>query len=730
LALSADGKRCFVCNSSGQVLDFDPQIDLASITPHTFVGEEGDSPGATALALSPDGSMLLTASFGSFDQPGQPVVRVWDVGSGQVRQRLTIDPQASSDAGIRPGPRRPGAGFRGFGPPGFSRMGGGAALSFQHLDVSSDSAIAAAGTSDGAIYLWPLSSATAPGTAPTKAARRLVGHAGAIAGVELLPDNRHVVSASQDGTIRFWSVFEATEVQRLDAGASLLCLALSSDGKRLVTGADNGAVSVWDVPTLPDSPAGDLAAAASPSSSQPKSIPLPGLAALRGDQTAVEGGPGGAGSGGIGLDSQFIGSQLTSWVLTDRGPRALLMQTNGFAVLDGQRKNVLRQVEVTQTAFSDGADDFSAPAAPKRSKSKKKKAVERARGARPINGQLLTARLSADGRRVIAGLVDSNAPQSGLLLGVWDAELGTPIGQIGLPPQIVPQRVDVSPGGDFVLAGNTGGAAAGWRVGRTSLTRAPDAYQETISFSSDGAHYLGVGGFAELGLAAPSGWQPAQLWQASTGQRVGVVKADTNEFTAGALISPTAALLADIDPAGMGRLRTMQINSTKELRRFTSPANSPQGRILTLTLSPKNNYVVSTAYLDASATYQLQLWDVASGTERFRADSALLWSHVSFSPDGQAVAAVTEESGTLWRLAETPAEPASSAAPSSPAPVADKMRTWSDTSGKFTVEAKYVGIDGEDVRLERADGKIVRIPRAKLCNADQMHLKELGAAQP
>lgn len=51
------------------------------------------------------------------------------------------------------------------------------------------------------------------------------------------------------------------------------------------------------------------------------------------------------------------------------------------------------------------------------------------------------------------------------------------------------------------------------------------------------------------------------------------------------------------------------------------------------------------------------------------------------------------------------------------------MRTWSDSSGKFTIEAALVEVRDGQASLRRADGQTIRIPMARLSAADQELLK-------
>jgi hypothetical protein len=52
-------------------------------------------------------------------------------------------------------------------------------------------------------------------------------------------------------------------------------------------------------------------------------------------------------------------------------------------------------------------------------------------------------------------------------------------------------------------------------------------------------------------------------------------------------------------------------------------------------------------------------------------------------------------------------------------------RIWSDDTGTFTIEAKYLGDEGESVRLLRkSDGKEVKVPLARLSEADRTFVDE------
>ena len=87
------------------------------------------------------------------------------------------------------------------------------------------------------------------------------------------------------------------------------------------------------------------------------------------------------------------------------------------------------------------------------------------------------------------------------------------------------------------------------------------------------------------------------------------------------------------------------------------------------------------------------------------------------------------ESPTVATGVATPAAMASENVPraSTAAMVATTImsRSWSDVSGSFRVEALYLGKQGENVLLRRADGKEVAVPLSRLSADDQRYVASL-----
>lgn len=80
------------------------------------------------------------------------------------------------------------------------------------------------------------------------------GHQGAVFAVALSPDEMHIASASEDGTVRVWNLASGqTELiipnRNGERGGPVNSVAFSPDGTRLLTAGDEGSVRLWDSAT-------------------------------------------------------------------------------------------------------------------------------------------------------------------------------------------------------------------------------------------------------------------------------------------------------------------------------------------------------------------------------------------------------------------------------------------------------------------------------------------------
>ncbi|WP_425616944.1 redoxin domain-containing protein [Anatilimnocola sp. NA78] len=96
---------------------------------------------------------------------------------------------------------------------------------------------------------------------------------------------------------------------------------------------------------------------------------------------------------------------------------------------------------------------------------------------------------------------------------------------------------------------------------------------------------------------------------------------------------------------------------------------------------------------------------------------------------GQGAESEQQMTEALERLLPEPLEGSPVATTNAP-PTAQRAvaRLWSDVSGKFKIQAELVSYDKETVRLKKADGNEIAVPRSRLSAADQAFLDSLPAA--
>lgn len=159
---------------------------------------EGHAKSVVSVQFSPDGKLLLTASFDKF-------VRFWDVATGKEMQPLSV-----AETGVY------AAAFV---------LDGQVIATLDYADV---------------VHLWDR---------PTgKLLRSLKSDGEGLDLFVISPNGKSLVAAGKNGRIYLWDAATGKELRRWQAGnLPVACLTFSADGKRLATaGVREHAIQVWD----------------------------------------------------------------------------------------------------------------------------------------------------------------------------------------------------------------------------------------------------------------------------------------------------------------------------------------------------------------------------------------------------------------------------------------------------------------------------------------------------
>ena len=83
-----------------------------------------------------------------------------------------------------------------------------------------------------------------------KEAKRFEGGSGGyVLGMALSPDGRRLLTAHEDKTVRLWDVTTGKEVQRFEGHTDrVICVTFAQDGTRALSGGADGTVRLWGLP--------------------------------------------------------------------------------------------------------------------------------------------------------------------------------------------------------------------------------------------------------------------------------------------------------------------------------------------------------------------------------------------------------------------------------------------------------------------------------------------------
>ncbi|KAI9321103.1 quinon protein alcohol dehydrogenase-like superfamily [Zopfochytrium polystomum] len=250
--LSPDARRVATGSDDRTIRIWDAATGHVS---STLVGHTGL---VESIAFSPDGHLVVTAG-------GDKTARVWDAATGLPLRTLaghtlpvncavfTPDTAsvitASADTTLRLWDAASGATR--------CTLAGHADAVLAAAVRSPDARIVASASRDKTARLWDLPDAATDAAVPTP--RVLAGHADAVNSVAFAPAGDRLATASDDGTVRLWSVPAGDAIRAFLAHPGCVDYALFSACGRFLVSSDGQARRYWDTTADDDD---DAAAAA------------------------------------------------------------------------------------------------------------------------------------------------------------------------------------------------------------------------------------------------------------------------------------------------------------------------------------------------------------------------------------------------------------------------------------------------------------------------------------
>jgi len=443
-----------------------------------------------------------------------------------------------------------------------------------------------------------------------------------VTSVALSPDGRYLVTGGLDNTARIWDTATGQQLRAL-AGQEgrVVSVAFSPDGRFLLTCDDNKA-RLWSFATFEQirsfesPPIGLSAAIFSPD----------GRSILTGSYDKVQ------------LWDVATGKELRSFIGHTGSVAAMAFSPDGRYIVTGSDDKSAR--------LWDAATG------------------ESLRSLEGIADQVNSVAFSPDGRYVLTGSNDHTAE-------LWDAATGKRLRSFTGHTQAV-TSVAFSPDGRLVLTGSYDSSVRLWLTESGELVRSFDGpMTHSAIFSAGGGSVLTGGShgaqlwdtatgeplrsfvghtdkvFSEAispdgrYLLTGSSDKTARLWDAATGQQLRTFIGHRGNVLAVAF-SPDGryALTGSNDQSAL----LWEVATGRELRSFLGHSDA----ILAVAFSPDGRYV-----LTGSGDNTARLWDAASGQElRSFAGHTLMVTSVAFSPDGRSVLTGSwDKTARLWDAA-------------------------------------------------------------------------------
>ena len=465
---------------------------------------------------------------------------------------------------------------------------------------------------------------TPEGDAALAAASRLnyprqlfVGHSDLVGAVALSPDGKYVVTGSWDKTARLWDVRTGKEIRQFIGHTDCVdIVAFSPDGSNILTSGCDGTTKLWDTISGAELRRFDGAAAV---------YSLGGKAVL----TSID--------NSISLWDVISGQKIKEFttpedtevyypILSPDGKYLLAGDSAGIAHLwDLQTDQEVQKFTghtstVFWVAFSpDGKSVLtgSYDTTARLWDISTGKELQRFTGHTNV---IFCVAFSPDGKTIFTGSDDKTAR-------VWNAQSGQELGRFTSPAGVL--NISVSSDGNFLLTGSRDGVARLWDINPRIELPSFDNNNLIISavaFSPDGKYVL------------TGGNSSARLWDASSGQKLRDFIGPTDMINYGVAFSPNGKhiLTGSRDKS----IRLWDIQTGREIYKLVEDEG-----VQSVAFSPDGKYF-------ATATSGVaRLWNSETG-EKVRDFSGvdLGLYRVTFSPNGQYLVAASSDGARLFEV--------------------------------------------------------------------------------
>lgn len=191
------------------------------------------------LVLSRDASTMLTSC-------DNHTVYLWDVAKAEELKRFTGHTNFVYCAAFSPDGRHIASGSTDRTVRVYDMGTGNTVKTFECANNVFNVAFTSDGkyvlsSGDNVIHMWDILTG--------KEHRRFEGHSGPVPAMALSPDGRRLLTGGDDKTIRLWDVNSGKELHKFTGHTDTVqCVAFSSDGRRAISGSFDRSVRLWGLP--------------------------------------------------------------------------------------------------------------------------------------------------------------------------------------------------------------------------------------------------------------------------------------------------------------------------------------------------------------------------------------------------------------------------------------------------------------------------------------------------